>query len=84
MKAKLQLLALVTVLALLGTAFCVAAQEPAAAPAKYEPEAVPVHPTLLKKYEEFFPPAVLKVTDGVWVARDTTGTTPCLSRAMTV
>ena len=69
MKAKLQLLALVTVLALLGTAFCVAAQEPAAAPAKYEPEAVPVHPTLLKKYEEFFPPAVLKVTDGVWVAR---------------
>jgi alkyl sulfatase BDS1-like metallo-beta-lactamase superfamily hydrolase len=69
MKTKFQLLALVTVLALLGTAFCVAAQEPAAAPAQYEPKAVPVHPTLLKKYEEFFPPAVLKVTDGVWVAR---------------
>jgi alkyl sulfatase BDS1-like metallo-beta-lactamase superfamily hydrolase len=35
----------------------------------YEPESVPVHPTLLEKYEQFFPPAVIPVTDGVWVAR---------------
>ena len=69
MKTKFQLFALVTMLALIGTAGFVAAQEPAAVPAPYEPKAVPVHPTLLKKYEEFFPAAVLKVTDGVWVAR---------------
>ncbi|MDI9519887.1 MAG: alkyl sulfatase dimerization domain-containing protein [Bacillota bacterium] len=69
MKTKIQLFALLTILALVGTAVCVSAQEPAAAPASYEPEAVPVHPTLLAKYEEFFPPAVLSVTDGVWVAR---------------
>jgi alkyl sulfatase BDS1-like metallo-beta-lactamase superfamily hydrolase len=35
----------------------------------YEPEAVPVHPTLLEKYQEFFPAEVLRVTDGVYVAR---------------
>jgi alkyl sulfatase BDS1-like metallo-beta-lactamase superfamily hydrolase len=69
MKTKFQLFALVTILVLAGTAVCVAAQEPGAAPAPYVPEAVPVHPTLLAKYEEFFPPAVLTVTDGVWVAR---------------
>ena len=57
------------ILALVGIAGSVAAQESVAVPAPYEPEAVPVHPTLLAKYEEFFPPAVLKVTDGVWVAR---------------
>jgi len=69
MKTKCQLFALVTILALVGTAVCAAAQEPAAVSAPYEPEAVPVHPTLLAKYEEFFPPEVLHVTDGVWVAR---------------
>ena len=69
MKTKFQLLALVTILVLVGTAVCAVAQESAAVPAPYEPEAVPVHPTLLAKYEEFFPPAVLNVTDGVWVAR---------------
>jgi alkyl sulfatase BDS1-like metallo-beta-lactamase superfamily hydrolase len=37
--------------------------------AAYEPEVVPVHPTLLSKYEEFFPPTVIRVTDGVYVAR---------------
>jgi alkyl sulfatase BDS1-like metallo-beta-lactamase superfamily hydrolase len=34
-----------------------------------EPEAVPVHPVLQEKYEEFFPPTVIQVTDGVYVAR---------------
>jgi len=69
MKTKCQLFVLVTILALVGTAGYVAAQEPVTVPVPYQPEAVPVHPTLLAKYEEFFPPAVLKVTDGVWVAR---------------
>ena len=35
----------------------------------FTPEAVPVHPTLKAKYEEFFPPAVIQVTEGVYVAR---------------
>ena len=69
MKTKFQLLALVTILVLAVTAVCVAAQEPEAVSAPYEPETVPVNPTLLAKYEEFFPPAVLNVTDGVWIAR---------------
>jgi len=69
MKTKFQLFVLVIIMALVGIAGSVAAQESVAVPAPYEPEAVPVHPTLLAKYEEFFPPAVLKVTDGVWVAR---------------
>jgi alkyl sulfatase BDS1-like metallo-beta-lactamase superfamily hydrolase len=55
-------LALLFVLVLTAT---VAADEPGA---PYEPEAVPVHPTLLAKYEEFFPPKVINVTDAVWVA----------------
>ncbi len=42
---------------------------PTSAAAPYEPPAVPVHPTLLAKYEEFFPPTVIRVTDGVYVAR---------------
>ena len=33
------------------------------------PENVPVHPLLQQKYEEFFPPAVIEVTEGVYVAR---------------
>ncbi|NCA70825.1 MAG: MBL fold metallo-hydrolase [Sphingobacteriia bacterium] len=35
----------------------------------YNPAAVAVHPTLLNKYEQFFPAEVLRVTDGVYVAR---------------
>ena len=35
----------------------------------FTPEAVPVHPTLKAKYEEFFPPAVIQVTEGLYVAR---------------
>lgn len=35
----------------------------------YDPAAVAVHPTLLNKYEQFFPAEVLRVTDGVYVAR---------------
>ncbi len=35
----------------------------------YEPETVPVPAPLLEKYEGFFPPAVIQVTDGVYVAR---------------
>ena len=35
----------------------------------FEPETVPVHPTLLEKYEEFFPAEVITVTDGIYVAR---------------
>ncbi|MDI9497000.1 MAG: alkyl sulfatase dimerization domain-containing protein [Bacillota bacterium] len=69
MKTKLQVFALVIILALAGTAGYVAAEEAEAVSATYEPETVPVHPTLLAKYEEFFPAAVLQVTDGVWVAR---------------
>lgn len=42
---------------------------PTSAAAPYEPPAVPVHPTLLANYEAFFPPTVITVTDGVYVAR---------------
>jgi alkyl sulfatase BDS1-like metallo-beta-lactamase superfamily hydrolase len=35
----------------------------------YDPPSVPVHPTLLTSYQAFLPPAVLTVTDGVYVAR---------------
>ncbi len=34
-----------------------------------DPVTVPVHPTLLNKYEQFYPPTVITVTDGVYVAR---------------
>ncbi len=40
-----------------------------AAAAPYEPPTVPVEPTLLARYEAFFPPTVITVTDGVYVAR---------------
>ncbi|MCU0487654.1 MAG: MBL fold metallo-hydrolase [Anaerolineales bacterium] len=69
MKTKFQLLALVTILALAVTGVYAAASGPEMAPATFVPETVPVHPVLLAKYEEFFPPAVIPVTDGVWVAR---------------
>ncbi len=48
------------------------------ATAAYEPEAVPVHPTLLDKYEEFFPPTVIRVTEGVYVARGYNRDNPAL------
>jgi alkyl sulfatase BDS1-like metallo-beta-lactamase superfamily hydrolase len=35
----------------------------------YKPETVPVNPTLLKTYQDFFPATVIQVTDGVYVAR---------------
>jgi len=41
----------------------------ATAAAGFEPPSVPVHPTLWESYVSFFPSAVLKVTDGVYVAR---------------
>ncbi|MDI9470240.1 MAG: alkyl sulfatase dimerization domain-containing protein [Bacillota bacterium] len=69
MKTKFQVFALVIILVLAGTVGYVAAEEAQAVPEPYDPEAVPVHPTLLATYEEFFPAAVLQVTDGVWVAR---------------
>ena len=34
-----------------------------------DPAIVPVHPTLLEKWEEFSPATVIRVTDGVYVAR---------------
>jgi alkyl sulfatase BDS1-like metallo-beta-lactamase superfamily hydrolase len=59
-KSRFLLLIVVVILALAATPDHVAA---------YEPEGIPVHPTLMDKYEGFFPPAVLPVTDGIWVAR---------------
>ncbi|HEY9122285.1 MAG TPA: alkyl sulfatase dimerization domain-containing protein [Brevefilum sp.] len=35
----------------------------------FTPESVPVHPVLQEKYDEFFPPTVIQVTEGVYVAR---------------
>lgn len=61
MKKSICLALLIGVLVLTST---VAASEPE----PYDPPTVPVHPTLLAKYEEFFPPEVMRVTDGVWVA----------------
>jgi len=46
--------------------------------APYEPETVPVHPTLLENYEGFFPPTVIRVTDGVYVARGYNRDNPAL------
>lgn len=60
MKAKFRILIFVVILTLAVTT--VYAME-------YEPPTVPVHPVLQEKYDEFFPPAVIQVTDGVYVAR---------------
>jgi hypothetical protein len=59
MTTKFRLLALVGILVLAVTTVYAAAYEPEAVqtPAPYVPEAVPVHPVLLDKYKEFFPPA---------------------------
>ena len=83
MKTRFRILVLAAILALVvTTAYVAVAYEtesvsspvndvPAAvpSPATYEPEAVPVHPALLSTYEAFFPPTVIEVTDGVYVAR---------------
>lgn len=91
MKTKLRALVLVVVLALAVTTVYTATSEPEAlqappvsesgalqAPPAYEPEGVPVQPTLLEKYEEFFPPTVIQVTDGVYVARGYNRDNPAL------
>ena len=60
MKLKFRFLILIILLALaVTTVYAVV----------FEPESVPVHPTLLEKYEGFFPPAIIQVTEGVYVAR---------------
>ena len=50
--------------------------EPPGAP--YIPENVPVNPILLEMYEGMFPPEVIQVTDGVWVARGYNRDNPAL------
>ena len=60
MKTKLVLVMLVLILLLSSTS--ASAQE-------LIPENVPVNPILQEKYEQFFPPAVIEVTKGVYVAR---------------
>ena len=47
MKTRFRLLVLVVILALAVPSVCAA---------QYDPPAVPVHPTLLDKYEQFFHP----------------------------
>lgn len=42
---------------------------PAVFPQALDPSTVPIHPDLEKTYLDFFPPAVIEVTDGVYVAR---------------
>lgn len=85
MKTQFRLLILVVILTLVVTPVCAAADGfaadvPEAVPAQapYEPESVPVHPTLLATYEAFFPPTVLRVTDGVYVARGYNRDNPAL------
>ena len=41
---------------------------PATKAAAYDPDTVPVPDLLLEKYQGFFPPEVIQVTDGVYVA----------------
>ena len=41
----------------------------ASSSAAFDPEEVKVHSALQKIYDDFFPPTVIKVTDGVYVAR---------------
>ena len=49
----------------------------------YDPDSVPVPAPLLEKYEGFFPPAVIRVTDGVYVARGFNRDNPVLIEAST-
>lgn len=44
----------------------------------FEPAEVSVHPTLADQFAGFFPPAVLKVTDGIYVARGYNRNNPAL------
>jgi alkyl sulfatase BDS1-like metallo-beta-lactamase superfamily hydrolase len=67
MKKLICLAVLLSVFAFTSTAAAYESEPPK--PPPYDPEAVPVNPTLLAKYKGFFPPEVLPVTDGVWVAR---------------
>lgn len=60
MKTKYLLIILILTLMLSGTS---------ASAAELIPEDVPVHPLLQEKFEQFFPPAVIEVTEGVYVAR---------------
>jgi alkyl sulfatase BDS1-like metallo-beta-lactamase superfamily hydrolase len=62
MKKLLCLAVLISVFVFTST---VAASEPVP---PYDPPVVPVNQTLLDKYKEFFPPKVITVTDGVYVA----------------
>ena len=56
MKTKYLLIILILTLMLSGTS---------ASAAELIPEDVPVHPLLQEKFEQFFPPAVIEVTEGV-------------------
>ena len=69
MKTSYRLLVLVLIISLSATGAFAASLDPAV---------VPVNPTLLEKYEEFFPPAVIRVTDGVYVARGYNRDNPAL------
>ncbi|NLA52743.1 MAG: MBL fold metallo-hydrolase, partial [Clostridiales bacterium] len=60
MKSFYRLLAFVIIFSLAATG---------AFAASLNPQTVPVNPILLEKYEEFFPSAVIHVTEGVYVAR---------------
>jgi alkyl sulfatase BDS1-like metallo-beta-lactamase superfamily hydrolase len=74
-----KLVYLVVLLSLFAFAAPVAAYEPPDPPgAPYVPENVPVNPVLLEQYKEMFPPEVLQVTDGVWVARGYNRDNPAL------
>ncbi|MBN2507527.1 MAG: MBL fold metallo-hydrolase [Verrucomicrobia bacterium] len=50
----------------------------AATAAEFDPPEVPVHPVLWETYDAFFPPEVLKVTEGVYVAKGTNRCNPTL------
>ncbi len=75
MKNVFRMLVLVVILAIAASTVLAADDEPGA---PYIPEAVPVEPTLLAAYEGFYPPAVIQVTDGVWVARGYNRDNPAL------
>lgn len=71
MKSLFRLLALAVIPLLAGAAVHADADG-------YDPETVPVHPALLEKWEDFFPPAVIEVTEGVYVARGFNRDNPAL------
>ena len=65
----------VLLLGFLVLASSAAADDP---PPPLDPPEVPVHPVLEEQYLSFFPPEVLKVTDGVYVARGYNRDNPAL------